>query len=63
MHLQLTWWMSAHGKERALLHVCSFSQYIYRAAALDLMVASNLSRVVVVPLRKSVPRTRSNSAA
>ena len=37
MHLQLTWWVSAHGKERALLHVCSFSQYIYRAAALDLM--------------------------
>ena len=47
-----------NAKEPVLLHVCSFSQYIYRAAELDLMVASSLSREVAVPLRKSVSRTR-----
>ena len=45
-------------KEPVLLHVCSFYQYIYGAVELDTVVASSLSRVVVIPLRKSVSRTR-----
>jgi hypothetical protein len=45
-------------KEPVLLHVCSFYQYIYGAAELDIVVASSLSREVAEPLRKSVFRTR-----
>ena len=67
MHLQLTWWTPLSVplqrsreavQEPVLLHVRSFYQYIYRAAALELMVVSSLSRVVVVSLRKSVSKMR-----
>ena len=63
MQLQLTWWASAHAQERALLHVCSFYQYIYRAAALDAIVASSLPRVVAGPLRKKCTQNASRCAA
>src|SRR5262245_36615356 len=67
IQLPLTWWTplsvplqrrreAVH--EPGLLHVCSFYQYIYRAAALELTVASSLSRVVIVLLRKSVSKIR-----
>src|SRR5262245_21349213 len=67
MHLQLIWWAPLSVplprrreavQEPVLLHGCSFYQYIYRGAALELTVASSLSRVVVVSLRKSVSKMR-----
>jgi hypothetical protein len=49
--------------ERALLHACSFYQYIYRAAALELLGSSSLPQEVAVSLRKMRTQSAPHSQA